>query len=323
MKIAVTGATGFLGRRTVHEAALRGHRVMATSRGQTGSRDFAGRASFVAAEITDTGTLARVFEGCDAVVHAAALSSDWGRDAAFQRVNVDGTGAVVQAAQTAGVRRLVHVSSSSVYFAFADRLGLSEDGALPHPVNSYARSKRASEEIARSFAGEVFIARPRGLFGPGDPHLLPRLLAVAERRPLPLLRGGNASVDITEVGVAADAIVTMVEADAQSAGTYNVSHGEPISVRELVERLFRGLGRELRWRRTPVAVALGGARVLETIARLDPRRHPPLVTAYSLGLFAYSQTLDIAKIGGSLGWRPALARDQALEQTIAAFRGKP
>lgn len=320
MRIAVTGATGFLGRRIVEHAAEQGHRVVATSRGRTGSTDFCDGAAFTPCDITDANALTRVFDGCDIVVHSAALSSDWGPEAEFRRVNVDGTKAVAAAAKRAGVRRLVHVSSTSVYFAFQDRLGLAEDASLPTPVNAYARTKRAAEEVARSFKREVFIARPRGLFGPGDPHLLPRLLKVAERRPLPLLRGGQAQVDITDVSVAADALLAMTGADATAAGTYNVSHGEPIAMRDLVERLFCGLGRPLRWRAMPVGVALAGARALELAARLDPRGRPPLVTAYSLGLFAYSQTLDLTKAREKLGWRPKLGRDEAIERTIAAAR---
>jgi nucleoside-diphosphate-sugar epimerase len=320
MRIAVTGATGFLGRRIVEQAAAQGHSVIATSRGRTGSTDFGGRASFTPCDITDANALTRIFDGCDVVVHSAALSSDWGQDAQFWRINVDGTKAVVAAAERAGVRRLVHISSTSVYFAFEDRFDVREDASLPAPVNAYARTKRAAEDVARSFPGEIFVARPRGLFGPDDPHLLPRLLKVAEKRPLPLLRDGRAQVDITDVGVAADAILAMAGADVAAADTYNVSHGEPIAIRNLVERLFSGLVRPLRWRAMPVSVALAGARTLELAARIDPRRRPPLITAYALGLFAYSQTLDLAKARRKLGWRPKLGRDEALERTIAAAR---
>jgi nucleoside-diphosphate-sugar epimerase len=269
-------------------------------------------------DLADAEGLARVFDGCEAIVHSAALSSDWGPDSAFERTNVEGTRNVVAAAERAGVRRLVHVSSTSVYFAFEDRLNLAEGAPLPRPVNAYARTKRAAEEVVRGFGGEVFIARPRGLFGPGDPHLLPRLLKVAERRPLPLLRGGGAKVDITDISVAADAMLAMAEADASTAGTYNVSHGEPIEIRALVERLFSGLKREVRWRAMPAPVVLGGARLLELLARTSGR--PPLVTAYALGLFAFSQTLDLTNIGQRLGWKPALGRDEAIERTIAASR---
>lgn len=318
MRIAVTGATGFLGRRVVEQAAQRGHQVVATGRGITGPGDFGGRANFMRCDLADAEGLARVFDGCEAIVHSAALSSDWGPDSAFERTNVEGTRNVVAAAERAGVRRLVHVSSTSVYFAFEDRLNLAEGAPLPRPVNAYARTKRAAEEVARGFGGEVFVARPRGLFGPGDPHLLPRLLKVAERRPLPLLRGGGAKVDITDISVAADAMLAMAEADASTAGTYNVSHGEPIEIRALVERLFSGLKREVRWRAMPAPVVLGGARLLELLARTSGR--PPLVTAYALGLFAFSQTLDLTNIGQRLGWKPALGRDEAIERTIAASR---
>ena len=88
-------------------------------------------------------------------------------------------------------------------------------------------------------------------------------------------------MDITDISVAADAMLAMAEADASTAGTYNVSHGEPIEIRALVERLFSGLKREVRWRAMPAPVVLGGARLLELLARTSGR--PPLVTAHAPG----------------------------------------
>jgi len=194
---------------------------------------------------------------------------------------------------------------------------------LPVPVNTYAATKRAAEAIIKGFGGETFIMRPRGLFGPGDPHLLPRLLRVAARGPLPLLRGGLALLDITHVDVAAHAALAMCEARAAAAGTYNIAHGEPLAVRDLVGRLMFGLGRRLKWRRLPVGPALLGARVLEGLARLDPRGREPIVTAYALGLFAFSHTLDITKAKARLGWSPPISLDQAIDATVLAFRSAP
>lgn len=319
-RIAVTGASGFLGRRIVELALGRDCSVVATSRGR-GPITFGRGITFHAAEITDLDALARAFDNCEVVIHCAALSVDWGPREAFRRINVEGTRTVVEAARRAGVRRLVHVSSTSVYFDFSDKLGLREDAALPRPANAYAASKQAAERIAGDFPGEVFVMRPRGLFGPGDPHLLPRLLQVSRRGPLPLLRGGAAKVDITEVGVAADAALAMAVAQASAAGIYNVSHGEPITVVGLVERLFSGLGRPLRWRRLPWPAVYAAARALELLARADPRHRAPPVTAYSLGLFAFSQTLDLTRVRQILRWQAPLSRDEAIERTIAAARG--
>lgn len=323
MKIAITGATGFVGRNLVRLATARGHEVIATSRGITGPGYFGGLAHFQAADLADETALRQAFTGCECVVHLAAFSAAWGRKADFERVNVAGTRHVVHAAEAAGVRRLVHVSSSSVYFAFQDRLSLTEDAPLPTPVNAYAATKRASEGEARRFAGEVFIARPRAIFGPGDTQLLPGFLAAARRGPLPSLRAGQAVTDLTFIDTLSDALLAMAQAPAALAGTYNISQGEPIAVRALVDKLLADLGVPLRWRTLPTPIAFAGVRLLEAVARFDPKGREPPVTAYGLGLLSYSLTLDLSRARQNLGWAPPILLDEALERTITAAKAAP
>ncbi|GLS22304.1 3-beta hydroxysteroid dehydrogenase [Labrys miyagiensis] len=318
MKIAITGATGFAGRNLVRLAAERGHEVVATARGITGPGDFQGQARFLQADLGDEAALRATFAGCDAVIHLAALSAPWGRTSDFERVNVAGTRHVVRAAEAAGIGRLVHVSSSSVYFAFEDHLDLREDATLPPPVNAYAATKRASEDEAWRFSGTVFIARPRAIFGPGDTQLLPRFLAAARRGPLPLLRGGRAMTDLTFVDTHSHALLAMAEAPAELAGTYNVSQGEPVVLRDMVERLLGGLGVPVRWRSLPAPLAFAGAHLLETLCRLDPKGREPPVTVYGLGLLSYSLTLNLRQMRQKLDWRPPIGLDEALERTIRA-----
>jgi 2-alkyl-3-oxoalkanoate reductase len=319
MKIAVTGGTGFLGRDVVRQLLQAGHEVTAISRGQTTPTECFEGVQFVRCDIHDHTKLALAFDGCETVIHCAALSAPWGKRREFIWQNGEGTACVVKAAETTGVNRLIHVSSSSVCFSFADRLGVTEDSALPYPVNAYAKSKQLAEREAARFSGDVFIIRPRGIYGPGDSHLLPRLLRVMKSRPLPLLRGGKALVDITHVAVVADAILGMVSTKPAKAGIYNVSHGEPIAIHELVETIAAGLGILCRWRSLPMALAFAGARCLEIAARMDPRQPEPLVTAYGLGLFGFSHTLDISKAARELNWLPKLSLQDGLRQTLTDY----
>ncbi|MFO1033394.1 MAG: NAD-dependent epimerase/dehydratase family protein [Hyphomicrobiales bacterium] len=315
MRIAVTGGTGFLGAEIVRQGVARGHAMLAVARGLRPATLPEG-AVFARCDIHDASQLQEIFRGCDAVIHSAALSAPWGRRADFLHHNVAGTGLVVRAAEAAGVARLIHISSSSVTFAFRDQFNINETWPLPPPVNAYAESKQKAEDETRRFPGALFIMRPRGLFGPGDPHLLPRLLRVMRRGRLPLLRGGAALADITDVAAAADAALVMAEAPAQCAGTYNISQGEPISIRDLVETIGRELHITAQWRALPSGLAFTGARLLETVARLDPWQREPLVTAYGLGLFAYSQTLDLAAARERLHWQPKIALHDSLMRTL-------
>jgi nucleoside-diphosphate-sugar epimerase len=320
MKVAVTGGGGFLGREIVEQLIIAGHEVVVVSRGQTTSSEFSGNVQFIRCDINDRQKLIKSFEGCETVVHSAALSAPWGERSDFQKQNVEGTASVVSAAEAAGVRRLIHVSSSSVYFSYEDKRDIRENSTLPRPVNAYAESKQKAENAASGFKGEAFIVRPRGIYGPGDLHLLPRLLRVMKQRPLPLLRGGKALVDITDVSVVADAVLRMIEVEQTKSGIYNISHGEPIAISKLVQEISDGLDIPYRWRSLPMAVAFAGARILEAAARFDPRRSEPLVTAYGLGLFGYSHTLDISKAARALNWKPKLSLREGLQRTFLHFR---
>lgn len=314
MKVVVTGATGFLGGHVVARLLAEGHEVVALGRNAGIGSALGTR--FIAADLSQfAGLLAG--ESADGFVHAAALSSNWGPREAFWAANVEGTQQALMLARRLGVRRFVHVSSPSIYFRFADQLDVSEDMALPKPVNAYAWSKAAAERLVLAAAdlGPV-ILRPRGLYGRGDTALLPRLLRAAKRGPLPLLRDGAAVTDLTHVEDVAGAVLAGLDAGPQAeGGVYNISGGEPMKVTTIAEMAARKAGTDLRWRPMPTALALGGARAMEAVSAMLPGRPEPVVTAYSLGIFAFSQTLDIARARTMLDWTPRVGFAEGLERS--------
>ncbi len=313
MRIAVTGATGFLGGEICRRAIGRGWEVMALGRNVTeGTRLVQLGCRFVAAPLSQIWTLSEAFANLDAVIHAAALSSPWGRHGDFVTANVTGTRNVASAARSAAVRRLVAISSTSVYFRFADQYRIREDLPLPPPVNSYAATKAAAEAVALSAGLSTVILRPRGIIGPGDRALLPRLAAAAARGPLPLFRDGAHEVDVTPVATAAEACLDAATPETP-AGIYNVSNGEPVSVRWLVENAMAAIGRPVGWRPLPVGPALAAARLLEWASLARPGRPEPIVTRYGLGLLAYGQTLDLSAARSALGLRPAMSIRECLD----------
>ena len=314
MRIAVTGATGFLGGNLVDRLIEDGHTVTVVIRDPARAADFAARGIGVL-----LGDLTRPIEPAtrehvDAFVHAAALSSNWGARAAFLAANVAGTRTALALARLLGASRFVHISSPSIYFRFADQLGIGEDAPLPPPVNAYAESKRAAETIVLGAADlHPIVLRPRGIYGRGDVALLPRLIRAARRGPLPLLRDGRAVTDLTHVDDVVAAIVATLGAPLSLKATaINVSSGEAVPVRSIVERACRQQDVRPRFRKLPVGVALGAARLAEAINAALPGRPEPIATRYSLGVLAYSQTLDISRAARLLGWRPSISLDEGL-----------
>lgn len=327
MKILITGGTGFLGRHIVWRLAAQGHEIVFTGRDHrqadaviramppalSGSARF-GALSHGHADTSDK--LLQYAAGAKAVVHCAGLAAPWGSPAAFHAANVASTREVLAACSSHGIGTLVHISTPSIYFRFADCIGIREDDPLPPPVNAYARTKLQAEHLALD-AGlpQLVILRPRAIFGPWDNTLLPRLLRVVRRGSAPLLRGGHALLDLSYVDNVVDAVLLSLREDCPS-GAYNISNGEPITAVELFSRLAQSFGLPIKNVHRPYALADIAARAMETWARLAGSGEP-FITRYSLGAIAFSQTLDLTRATSQLGYAPRIGLDKAIARTAA------
>ncbi len=315
--IAITGATGFLGGAICHRLLAEGQTVVALGRdpGKLAALETLG-ARTVQNDLS-VGPPDQVIEA-SAVVHCAALSSAWGPHAAFQASNIGGTVSAIRFAKAVGAKRFIHISTPSLYFRFRDQPGVTEDTPLPPPVNAYAATKGEAERIVRAETGlDPVILRPRGIYGAGDTALLPRLLRAAQAGPLPLIRGGRAETDLTHVDDVVSAVLAALSAPAgMRQRIFNVSGGEPLPVRRIAEAAARRAGLTVRWRTMPAGVVFTAARALEAAAYLHPRRPEPRITAYGAGLFAFTQTLDLAAARQKLGWTPRIGFDEGLARTF-------
>lgn len=308
----VTGASGFLGGYVVTELREHGFRVIATGRNAaalpTGGPTIVG----------DLDALASTDAPADVVVHCAGLSTPWGRWADFEHANVTGTDRVLSYARRNGVRRIVHVSSPSIYAAARHATNLTENQVDPrNRLNGYIRSKIAAEQLlhrARQQPGapEIVILRPRGIIGAGDTSLVPRLLEVHERIGIPLFDGGRALIDLTAVQNVAAGLRLAAETPGIDGETFNLTNGDPRTFRDLLEELFTLLGRTPRYRTLPARPLYAVAGLLETLSALLPPRPEPPLTRYTLSTIAYSQTLDISKARTLLGYAPQVSLDESL-----------
>lgn len=323
-RVLVTGATGFLGGALVRHLAHLGADVIATGRD-------AARLSLlpvppearIALDLVKLATdLDRHFAGATTFVHCAALSSPWGDYSAFHMANVRATEALVALARRIGVAHFVLVSTPSVYFRFADQIGLPEETSLPPPVNAYARTKALAEGCLARSGLPFTILRPRGIYGQGDTGLLPRLLRAAQNGALPLLRQGQAVTDITHVDDVVAAICAVLDQPSRSLSkTFNVSGGEALRLTQIIGAACAANGIKAQWRPLPVWPALTAVRLAEVTARLTPGRPEPRATAYGLGILAYSQTLDLTRVQRDLGWRPQIPFEEGLRLTFPTREG--
>jgi nucleoside-diphosphate-sugar epimerase len=180
--VLVTGGAGFLGRAVVRRCLARGYKVRVLGRTPPSDALMA-RVEFFRGDVADRTAVDAAVKGCDHVFHVAAKAGVWGAWEDYVRVNIDGTRNVVEACGSHGVRALVHTSTPSVVFTGEAFRGADE--SLPYGDNwlcAYAETKAVAEGIALQAASgrlKVCALRPHLIWGPGDPHIFPRILARA------------------------------------------------------------------------------------------------------------------------------------------------
>lgn len=316
--VLITGATGFLGGYLVR-LLIQEYQVRALGRNRNKGEAFEQLgARFCQGDFTDERSCARYFEGVDYVVHAGALSTVWGAWEDFHATNVVGTATVAKLCARYGIRRLVHLSSPSVYTEKQDKYQIREQDFLEdNGLSNYIRSKILAEQEIKRFQQkglESVILRPRGLIGVGDTSLVPRLLEANKRIGIPLFNDGRNIVDLTSVDNVALACRLALKSQHASGEVFNITNGEPTEFKVLLEQFLRAIGEPPRYRKLPFGMAYGLACVLESAYRiLRISREPPL-TRYTVCTLGFSQTMDISKAREMLGYHPVKTLAQTIEE---------
>lgn len=329
MKILVTGATSGLGRNAVDALLADGRAVRATGRNlEAGAALRAAGAEFVPAELAtlDDAQADALLRDVDAVWHCAALSSPWGRRDDFVASNVTATRRLALAAAARGVPRFVHVSTPSIYFDYRHHRDIDESYRAARFVNHYAATKAQAEDelcaLAGAHPGTTFVLlRPRGLFGPHDRVIVPRILQLlhARRGVLPLPRGGAALVDLTYVGNVVHALRVATHAQVASGAAFNITNFEPCTLASLLARLL-GDALKLRYRvrALPYPLLDALARASELSGHLRGRE--PLLTRYGIGALHFDMTLGNTRAVALLGYRPPISIDDGIRLTADWIR---
>lgn len=350
-RIAVTGASGFLGQRLVAILLQRGFSVRAIYRRAVppkGLAELAITAQEAPARPDRPGLELRradlvtpepgLFEDCDAIVHAAALASDWGRWEDFRRANVDATAAVIEGARLAGTSHLVFISSLSV-MGFGRHHMSTEEGPYYPLKDFYPRSKLEAERLVQAAAGPGFgatILRLGYVFGPGDRTSTWRMFEAARRGSFGWIGSGRNRTSMVHVDDACDAVIASLQnpgagvEEPGRAAVFSIAGDETITWREfsslVCELAVPGAGVRPRHLPVPVAwcaaVALGAfARFVAQVAGRKLSFEPPL-TPYRIRRSTVEYTFSNEKARLLLGFSPKVgicegfvrARDAWLEE---------
>ena len=317
-RILVTGASGFIGSHVARYLHAQGYEVVATGRDINRLNALSQGMATCACDLSNE-HLAQLTDRVDAVVHCAALSSPWGRREQFMLANVDVTRRLLDAAHRSGVRRFVHFSSPSIYFRLADQFNTPEEFEPPRQwINAYSETKWMAESCVKEAASAglpCVILRPRAVFGEGDRAIFPRLLALAQRGWFPRIGDGTSLIDVTYIFNVLVAVRAALNDCVPGDGrAFNITNGEPMQVRELLQQLFSALGLKVRMIALPrrAALALGGAS--EAIAKALPWRPEPRLSRYGVGVLGFSQTLDISAARQQLGYVPTVSVAEGIDR---------
>ena len=317
--VLVTGGGGFLGSAIVRMLTAQGARVSSFSRrtyatlGTLGVKQIRG-------DIRDSDAVSAAIEGVDLVFHTAAKAGGWGKYKDYFDINVTGTENVIAACKHHHVSRLIYTSSPSVVFDKKDKAGIDESAPYAtHFQTHYPATKAKAEQAVRKAGREglpTIALRPHLIWGPGDNHLVPRILKRAER--LKRVGDGSNLVDTTYIDNAARAHILaarkLKENPALSGNIYFVSQGTPVPLWEMVDHILAAAGKEpVKGSVSPRIAWVAGA-VLEGIYKLFQITSEPFMTRFGATELATSHWFDISAVKRDLGYEAAVSIPEGLER---------
>lgn len=259
---------------------------------------------------------ATLFEGASHVFHLAAIPSDWGPEALFQRVNVDGTRHMLEGAAAAGVQRFVHMSSLAVHRYSGHRQG-DESTPRDGDINAYCRTKRAAEQLVESFSSQLHctIIRPGVVpYGPGDRLSLPGIIDALERHVYLHVGGGRTRVSLSYVGNLAEGMVQAAQRDGASGEAF-VLCDSVVTWRAFADAIADTFAVPRARASLPVAVAWGMAWMTEWAWRLLPLPGQPPLTRYRISLFRGDLVFSSERARMAFGYAPGVSLEEGLRRT--------
>jgi nucleoside-diphosphate-sugar epimerase len=320
-KVFVTGAGGFLGKAICQRLRAADIDVVGFARGAYSDLVRMG-VDMRQGDICDFDALLAAMQGCDLVFHVASKAGVWGSQESYFAPNVNGTANVIRACKKAKIDRLIYTSTPSVTFDGKDENGIDESAPYASQyLNYYGQSKACAEKMllaANSTKLKTTAIRPHLIWGPGDPHLVPRVLARAKAGKLKLVGSEDKLVDTLFIDNAAYGhILAAVDLSylAKSAGnTYFLSNDEPITMAAMLNQILACAKLPPVNKRVPAGLAYVVGTVLEAVYRVLGKREEPIMTRFVAKQLSTSHYFNISAAKRDLGYEPQVSMAQGMEK---------
>ncbi len=322
-KALVTGGGGFVGKAIVKRLLELGIETRVVGRHRYPEVEEAGAECFIG-DISQPQIMMEAAEGMDIVFHAAALAGIWGPWQDYYVTNVVGTEKVIEGCRAGKVAMLVYTSTPSVVFNGKDIQG--GDERLDYAEKSlchYATSKTIAEKMilnANSSDMKTCALRPHLIWGPGDPHLLPRLLASGKKKQLKRVGNGANLVDISYIDNVAHAHILAAKnlcGTASACGkAYFISQGTPVNLWNWINELFEKMAVPTIQSSLSETIAYRLGGILELLYGACRAKKEPRMTRFLAEQLAKSHYFSIANAEKDLGYKPIVSTEEGLRRTV-------
>lgn len=341
----VTGAGGFLGKAICLRLLAAGIKVTGFARGHYPELEALG-VVMLQGDLVNKDLLQQAMQGCDIVFHVASKAGVWGDRDSYFCPNVKGAANVIAACKALKIDKLVYTSTPSVTFAGQDESGIDE--STPYAtrfLNHYAHSKAIAEKMmldanqvgdmplenpdvtqvssqvttqaTAPYALKTVALRPHLIWGPGDPHLVPRVLSRGRLGKLKLVGREDKLVDTIYIDNAAYAHVLaaleLCQAKPKCQGkAYFLSNDEPITMAEMINLILACDALPPVTKRVPQSVAYVVGAVLESVHYLLKKQEEPMMTRFVARQLSCSHYFDISAARRDLGYRALVSINQGM-----------
>jgi nucleoside-diphosphate-sugar epimerase len=319
-KVLVTGGGGFLGSSIVRMLLDKGLTVRSLQRSDSPELKKLG-VEIIRGDISDRDTVINAAEGCDMIFHVAAKAGVWGDYDAYYQCNVTGTKNIIDACQAHNIRKLIYTSSPSVVFAGDDEENINESTPYPdHFLTAYQKTKALAEQMvieANNKSLATVALRPHLIWGPGDPHLVPRIIERAKAGRLRLVGKQYKLVDSTYIDNAALAHILAAEAletNAVCSGkTYFISNGEPLPMAGLINKILATASLPPVTKTIPTQLAYSIGIVMEIVYKLFKLKGEPIMTRFVARQLSCAHWYDLTAAKKDLGYQAKVTIEEGME----------
>ncbi len=327
MKALVTGGGGFLGSAIVKALLDRGDAVKTIQRGDYPFLKEWGIEA-IQGDLTRPDDINAAVKGCDVVFHVAAKAGVWGDYDDYYQANVVATKNVIDACKKNNIHYLVYTSTPSVVFDGNDEDGINESAPYAKKYfNAYQETKVEAEQFVINTNNtdlKTVSLRPHLIWGPGDPHLAPRIISRAKTGRLKLVGNKNNKIDSCYIDNAVQAHLLAAEclqSNSVCAGkVYFISNDEPITMSDLFNRILAAAKLPPVNKTVPENVAYMVGFILEKVYTLLNIKNEPIMTRFIARQLFTSHWFDLTAAKQDLGYQPLVSLDEGmkcLEESLA------